>query len=132
MSTKLKQIGKYFELPIIGCKVSACIFHGRICLKFNDKESSTLDIDGEFRMIQFGQEKIFDPTSKESWVSMLDLFGAEVKSAKADAKGWLYVEFDNKNEIVIEDGPFENWHFTKKYENKDPLYVHGGIGRTTF
>jgi hypothetical protein len=41
--------------------------------------------------------------------------------------------FEDKVEIIVEDGPYENWHYTKKNLNNssDSLLIHRGIGRIT-
>ncbi len=44
---------------------------------------------------------------------MRGLFGTMVKSADADEAGWLYVEFDDKSEIIIDDNSKINWKLSK-------------------
>jgi hypothetical protein len=44
------------------------------------------------------------------------------------------VFFEDGSELVVEDGPFENWIFTKVNPDRprDTLRVYGGVGRTTY
>ena len=44
------------------------------------------------------------------------------------------IQLKNKIELEVEDGPYENWHFSLiDGQNKNNnLSVHGGIGRTTW
>ena len=44
----------------------------------------------------------------------------------------LFLIFSDKTELIIDDGPYENWHYTKQYDKSNYLRVHGGVGRTIY
>jgi hypothetical protein len=131
---KLKEKGKYLELPIIGTKIKKLIYDGFLTIVFNDDEESYLGFHADLNICQYNQEKIVDLKSKECLTFLYDQFGQTITEAKADKFGVLFIEFENGTKITVEDGPYENWHYTKRSKgNKiDCLYVHGGVGRTTY
>jgi len=130
---KLKEKGRYYELPIVGLKVVGIHYNGRLKVVFNDKEGSSLDLHGPFKITQYNQTIEYIPTSKDALILLYDLFGVIIKEAIADKEGCLFLVFENQLEITFEDGPYENWHYTKRNINRpqEYLYVHGGVGRTT-
>lgn len=132
----LKEKGRYYELPIIGLKIKKIVYEGLLQLVFNDSEESFLDLHGEFIIQKYNQNFTLTPKDKDALILFYDLFNAKVtiKEAKADKSGRLFLTFENGFELTVEDGPFENWHFTKinKQIPKNNLYVHGGVGKTIF
>ncbi|OLB75902.1 MAG: hypothetical protein AUI14_20105 [Actinobacteria bacterium 13_2_20CM_2_71_6] len=63
------------------------------------------------------------------------LIGIPIREALAHPRrGELLIFFEDGNELVVEDGPYENWHYTKVNPDRrrDVLRVHGGVGRTTY
>ena len=131
---KLKQKGQFLELPIIGLKISNIIYNGMVTLVFDDLEESYLDIHSVFIVSQYNQQKELSQRKKESLVFFHEQYGQVIKEAKASKEGVLFVEFENGTSFIVEDGPYENWHYTKKSTtNKmDALYVHGGVGSTIY
>ncbi|HEY1055275.1 MAG TPA: DUF6188 family protein [Emticicia sp.] len=129
---KIKEIGRYFELPIVGLKINQIIFTGRITLVFDDDEKSYLQLDSEFLVTQYNQTNALNPTSKEALLLFYDHFNQPIKEAKADRNGNLWLTFNNGTELQVEDGPYENWHYTKRsiQRSSDTLSIHGGVGRT--
>ncbi|MCR5887836.1 DUF6188 family protein [Hymenobacter sp. J193] len=130
---KVREVGKYYELPIIGLQINGVQFDGLPRLIFNDAEKSYLDIHGPFVLTRYGQESQLKPRSKEAWSVWYDLFRTEIKSALADRKGSLFLVFTNGWELRVEDGPYENWHYTKQnvHNVRETLTMHGGVGHTT-
>lgn len=126
--------GKYFDLLLSGYTISKIIYDGFISLEFNIKDKTILDFHGEFRLIKFNQSKMLHPNSKETYLNFYDLYGEIIKEGLADKYGNLYMVFENKTEIHVLDGPFENWHFTKHFgqTNERRINVHGGCGKTSF
>src|SRR5687767_3954979 len=122
---KLKEIGRYYELPLAGLKIKEIVYNGMLRLVFDDPEHSFLDLHSEFKVTQFNQTKNFNPREKESIMLFYDLYGKTIVEGKADKYGNLWLCFDNGTEITIEDGPYENWHYTKKSptSSKDHLFV---------
>lgn len=131
---KLKEKGKYLELPLSGTNIKKLIYDGFLTMVFDDEEESYLEFHSEWKVYQYNQEKVINPKSKEGLIFFYDQFGQTIKEAKADKYGVLFIEFENGTKITVEDGPYENWHYTKRSKaNKlDNLYVHGGVGRTTY
>ena len=124
----LERSGKYFLLPLKYFEISDVVWDGLVTLLFNDPKNSQLDIHGEFLV---GSDEVFERYSPRSeWIeNVLESFiGVEIKVAKANSKGYLFITFADKREIIVEDGPFENWHYT----NTDKIFVHGGVGRLTY
>jgi hypothetical protein len=133
MLYQLKERGKYYELPIRGLRFDQIIYNGLLKVVFSDPEKSFLDFHGPLKVTRYNQTEELHPSSKEALNSLYELFGVVVKDAKADREGYLFILFENGFEIIIEDGPYENWHYTKIDINKSSfLYVHGGVGRTIF
>lgn len=131
---KLKEVGRYFELPIDGLKIKEIIFNGMVTIVFNDKENSYLDFHSHFNVTQYNQAKKISPCDKEALILFYNHFNQPIKEAKADRYGNLWLTFSNGPEIHVEDSPYENWHYTKRSTDKpfDTLNVYGGIGRTIF
>ena len=131
MTVRLKEKGRFFELPIVGLHYHRIIYDGLLRIVFADQVNSYLDFHGEFILIRYNQTFHLDPGSKEALLVLYDLFKVRVTEAKADKAGKLFLQFENGVEILVEDGPYENWHYTKITPG-DSLHVHGGVGRTTF
>lgn len=131
---KLKQKGRFYELPIIGLSINRIVFDGLITLVFNDQEQSYLDLHSIFKVIQYNQTINLNPKEKEGLTFFYDQYGKNINDAKADSKGNLWITFENGIEIIVEDGPTENWHYTKinLTNPMNSLKVHGGVGQTTF
>jgi hypothetical protein len=131
---KLNETGKYFELPIGGLKIKEIIFNGLLRLVFDDQENSSLDLHSNFKASQYNQTTDFNPRNQEALVLFFNYFDKPIARAKADKYGNLWLTFENGMEISVADGPYENWHYTKKSStnSKDILFVHGGVGRTTY
>lgn len=127
---KLKQKGKYLELPIAGLKINKILSDGLLTIYFDDREESFLQLHSEFKATRFNQAQEIDPRGKEGLILFHDLIGEGIREAITD-KGVLWLTFQNGTEICVEDGPFENWHYTRR-SGSDTLYVHGGIGRTSY
>ncbi len=130
----LKQRGRYFELPILGMAIKEITYDGMLKLVFDDPEASFLQLHSNFKVIQHNQTKDINPSSLEGLTLFYEHFGMIITTAKADSQGNLLIIFSNETEIIVEDGPLENWHYTKSSltNPKDHLYVHGGVGRTVF
>lgn len=105
---KLKEVGKYFELPIDGLKIKEIIFNGMVIIVFNDKENSYLEFNSDFNVTQYNQAKKISSCDKESLSLLYDHFNQLIKEAKADRHGNLWLTFSNGTEIHVEDGPYEN------------------------
>jgi hypothetical protein len=129
---ELKKKGRYLELPIYGLCIKQIVFDGLLRLVFNDHEKSFLDLHNDFTVEQYNQERKLHPNQKESLIFFYDQFGEEIKEALADTEGNLWITFVNGTKITVEDGPYENWHYTKRnlINKRDSLYVHGGVGST--
>lgn len=130
MKPKLKAVGRYFELPLIGSKVVGIIINGKIRLSFNNILEDFLDIDGEFRIVRHGRDLVYTPNLKEAWTESLNLFNQEIVKALT-LNGMLELTFSDRTELIIEDGPYENWHYKKQYGKSKFFWVHGGVGQTT-
>jgi hypothetical protein len=126
---KLKQRGRYLELPIVGLKVKKILFDGLLTVFLNDEEESFLEFHSTFKVTKHNQTRDIDPRAKDGLIVFHDLIGETIKEAVTD-KGVLWLTFGNETEICVEDGPFENWHYTKRM-GSDTLFVHGGIGKTS-
>jgi hypothetical protein len=131
---KLKQKGRYLEIPIVGLRITKIVYDGHLRLVLNDEEKSYLDLDNVFIVEQYNQQKKLHPAEKESLIFFYDQFAEEIKEAIADRNGNLWVTFQNGTRITVEDGPYENWHYTKmNLRNKiNSVHVHGGAGSTTY
>jgi hypothetical protein len=114
-------------------KINSITYNGFLYIVFNDEEKSSLRLEGEFKVTRYNQTIELSPRSKEALTLFYDLFDVTIKDAKADKGGNLLLAFEDKVEIIVEDGPYENWHYTKRNPNNssDSLFIHGGIGRTT-
>lgn len=63
---KLKERGKFLELPIIGLTIKRLIYDGSLTIVFSDYEESYLEFHSEFKVIQYNQENTINPRDKES------------------------------------------------------------------
>ncbi len=129
MRARLEEKGRYYKLPIEENRIKEIIYSGLITLVFNDADSSYLDIHGNFEITRYNQTTTISPRDKEALLLFYDLFKVSVKEAKADEQGRIFILFENGFELtMMEVGPFETWHYTKKLG----LHVHGGSGRLIF
>ncbi|WP_437963732.1 DUF6188 family protein [Sorangium sp. So ce260] len=95
-------------------------------LKFDDSAESSLFLDGPFFLSAAGEAEEFVPPHAE-WVRdvLSSLIGVRVDSARYDRNSNLRIQFTDERELLVPDGPFENWHTSN---NADTL-LHGGCGR---
>lgn len=130
----LNQRGRYFELPILGMAIKEITYDGMLKLVFDDPEASYLQLHSNFKVIQYNQTRDINPSSLEGLALFYEHFGLIIITAKADSEGNLLIIFSNETEIIVEDGPLENWHYTKcsLINPKDHLFVHGGVGKILF
>lgn len=135
--TKLKTT-KNYEFPIKGFEMYGFDFTYFIRIIFlkNIEEAwkYQLEIHGEYQIKRYGQEYKFKATDIEGYKILLDFTYEKIKSCKADKGGYFWLETEKGNEITIEDGPFENWHFRIYQQTcklKTKLHVIGGVGNTT-
>ncbi len=128
---KLKEKGKYFELPIINLKIKEIIYDGLLTIGFDDYENSYLQIHSIFTVTRNNQTSNIHPNQKDGLILFFDHYKETFKNAQADKHGNLWLTFSNETEIFIADGPFENWHYTKIKTTvpMDSLHVHGGVGK---
>ena len=131
---RLKQKGQYYELPIIGLTIKKIVYDGMLTLVLDDQEEGWLQLHSIFKVTQYNQTRDINPKDKEGITFFYDQYGQPIKDAIADKQGNLWLTFENGTEIKVEDGPYENWHYTKKNlaSPMDGLYVHGGVGQTIF
>jgi hypothetical protein len=132
--SKFSLKGSHYEIPVVGYTVTACVYDGFIGFRFRNADISVLKIHGEFSLSQFGRKQRYSAGDRSAWAATLELFGMNVQEAKADRSGNLYLTFSNGVEIIVEDGPYENWHYTRTDHQKpqESLHVHGGAGQTVF
>lgn len=135
--TKLKTT-KHHELPIKGFPIYGFDFTYFIRIEFKEDYETywkyQLTIYGEYRIKRYGQEYKFLATDIEGYKILLDFTNEKVKFCKADKNGNLWLETEKGNEIIIEDGPYENWEFkvyqqTRKIKTK--IHMIGGVGNTS-
>jgi hypothetical protein len=109
-------------LPIAGHVVLNVSGTYRFELHFDDAARSRLRIDGPFCL----GEECFEPPCDEAVRGKVRLLiGARVRAARFDRRSNLRISFDDGRVLRVDDGPFENWHFS----NDDGLRLHGGVGR---
>ena len=90
---KLKEKGRFYELPIEGVRIKEIIHSGLITLVFNDADSSCLDLYGNLEITRYNQTDILNPRDKEAFLLFYDLFEVCIKEAKADKQGRLSITF---------------------------------------
>jgi len=94
-----------------------------------------LSIDGDFKIIRFGKETQCAPYQAESWKILVDFDQEEIYKLEADKSGNLWIETTKGNQLIVEDGPYENWHLRsykvidRKFLNN--FHIIGGVGNTS-
>lgn len=111
-----------YILPIAGRVVLDVTGSHRFELHFDDPAHSHLRIDGPFCL---GEVRIEPPCDAPQRDEARLLIGARVRAARFDRRSNLRVSFEDGRLLRVDDGPFENWHFT----NDDGVRLHGGVGR---
>jgi hypothetical protein len=129
---KLKELGRFLELPISGLSIKKIVFDGFLTLVFTDAEESFLEITAAFTVERHHYTSTMLPADKEGFLFFHEHFREPIKEAKADRQGNLWLTFSNGITLAIEDGPYENWHYTKHSLTTPTtwLRVHGGAGQT--
>lgn len=134
MNRQIK-VGKYFIIPIDKFIISSFDFTKFIRIQFvlepEDNWDYELEIWGDYQIKWYGKEHSFNSIDIEGYKHLLDFSNEEVKSCKADKSENLWLNTTNKNELIIEDGPFENWQFKihkriPRFKTKSHLI--GGVG----
>jgi hypothetical protein len=122
-------MGKNIELPIVNLVVEKVVYEGRYTFVLKDKRDgseSTLEIHNTF-LVECGDDVV--PVKMHSGEAHYLAEGFQccvVESAfSRHGSGELRVELSNGQTIIVEDGPYENWHYIKIGQH----YIHGGIGR---
>ncbi|RSK42300.1 DUF6188 family protein [Hymenobacter perfusus] len=133
----LKETGRYYVIPLMGCAIQQIEYNGLVRLVFADADERVfLDLHGEFQVEASGHITTFSPRQKEALLLFFDWFQTNVtiEEAKADKQGQLFLKLSNRQELIVQDGPFENWHFTilNRQSPSKNLFVHGGVGTTYF
>jgi Family of unknown function (DUF6188) len=131
---KLRQKGRYLQLPVVGVTIKKILFDGMLTIFLDDPEESFFQFHSILKVAEYNQTRDIDPRSKDGLILFHGLLGQKIKEAKTDGHGSLILAFANDVEIVVEDGPYENWHYIRKslISPTDSLYVHGGVGRTIY
>jgi Family of unknown function (DUF6188) len=131
---RLIKSGTGYELPIIGLTIKQILFNGFTTIYFNDDEESWLDFHSEFKVDDSNQRSTVSPRDKQAFQLFFDLMTHSIVKAIGD-NGYLFLTFSNGTKLTVEDGPYENWHYTKitiSDNKKNCLHVHGGVGRIIF
>ena len=125
MNTKRRQhlTGKRLTIPVRGYCISELIGEARPRLVFNDPGRSEIDLHGEFRIDAAGVRSTYAPLDATTLPVLESLQLVEVADARASRRGELEIRFVDDRVLVVEDGPYENWH----YENAAGLRIHGGL-----
>ncbi|MGI4863148.1 MAG: hypothetical protein ACRYFZ_04445 [Janthinobacterium lividum] len=131
----LREKGRYYELPLAGCKLCKIAYNGVLCLYFDESDETYLTLIGKFELVEHGQTSILLPTSREALLVCYDLLnaGITIKSAQADKEGRLFLVFDNKLELTVA-GPSDYWDFTHRSSQnaRNNVSVSGGLGYLDF
>jgi hypothetical protein len=123
--------GKHLLLPLSGEHIVAV--DDGVTVRFSDP-TSTLQVHGEV-VLRLASDPSIPVRAKGLGASINPLIGVPIREALArDRRGELLVFFEDGSELVVEDGPFENWIYVKVNPDRprDTLRVYGGIGRTTY
>jgi hypothetical protein len=129
---ELARRGRYLVLPISGEHIVAV--EDGITVRFSDTAGSTLEVRGE-TTLRLASDPSTMLRTREPGAHFAKLIGVPIREACAHPRrGELQILFEDGSELVVEDGPYENWHYTKVNPDRrnDVLRVHGGIGRTTY
>jgi|SRR5579864_1308549 len=115
-------------LPLHGHAVSDVTGTGRFVLFFDDPAQSRLSLDGSFQIRVDNETQEYTPLNPD-WVRdvLLSFVGVRVNSARYNRRSRLIIRFSDDRELIIDDGPFENWH----YSNSSGLSLHGGVGKVS-
>jgi hypothetical protein len=127
---ELGRRGKYLLLPISGERIVAV--DDGITVRFSDP-GSTLEVRGEITLCLAS-----DPPTRTRAPGLgrhvEPLLGIPIREARAHPRrGELLISFEDGSELVVEDGPYENWSYGKVDPERPgkALRVYGGVGRTT-
>jgi hypothetical protein len=127
----LERRGRYLLLPLSGEHITAV--DGGVTARFSDG-TSTLHVHGDV-VLRLASDPSTPVRTKGLGAPTNPLIGVPIREALArDRRGELLVCFEDGSELVVEDGPFENWQYIKVNPDRprDTLRVNGGVGRTTF
>jgi hypothetical protein len=128
---ELGRRGKYLLLPLSGEQIVAV--DDGVTARFSDA-SSTLHVHGEVTM-RLASDPSTLVRAHGLGAHVNPLIGVPIREALArDRRGELLIFFEDGSELVVEDGPFENWTYIKVNPDRrrDTLRVYGGVGRTTY
>jgi len=104
-------------------------------LSKDDTPSPTflIRISNEFELEQFGKIEHHSYVENETLKRSIDLIGLRIKNIFASKNGHLFLSFDNKLEIRINDSPYESWIIYKILSHqKLNSWIIGGVGSTSY
>ncbi|XXX72424.1 DUF6188 family protein [Sorangium sp. So ce134] len=115
-----------YTLPLAGHALRDVEGDVHFDLKFDDSAESCLRLEGPFSLSAAGAVEAFAPPHP-AWVRdvLSSLIGVRVDSARYDRNSNLRIKFADERELLVPDGPFENWHTSNNMDTR----LHGGVGR---
>lgn len=116
-----------YALPLMGHAMHDVTGEGRFTLWFDNPAKGRLLLAGPFNVVASGERITFEPPCPE-WVRsvLLSLCAIQISGSRFTRTSQLFLKFADGRELRVEDGPFENWH----YSDDSGLSIHGGVGRT--
>jgi len=117
-----------YSIPLEGHAISNVEGDARFVLVFDDPLQSRMYLDGSFSIGTQNERDVFDPPC-EDWVRdvLLSLAGVKISAASYNSQSYLRISFEDGRDLSVDDGPYENWHYT----NSSGTCIHGGVGRTS-
>lgn len=123
--SKLKERGRYYELPLKGHAVATVSVGPFASITAKDPAMTTVVFWLPFVLRRFGQTVSIDPGDPKSVAPLLALVRAEVYDATSDKRGFLTIRFEDGSTIESEPGEYEGWELT----NNTGIHVIGAVGR---
>jgi len=116
-----------YSIPLAGHALADVEGSARPELVFDDEARSRLWLEGPFSLHTAAERgDLFQPPCPD-WVRdvLLSLLRVKVIDARYNRNGTLRVTFEDGRCLTVDDGPYENWH----YSNANGDRIHGGVGR---
>lgn len=114
---------QYWELPLVGGRVSRCAVDEAFRLEISAASSLTLVVEEAFTVTEGQIVRQFSPADRRQLGDALTLYGKEIAAARANKGGALEVRFADGAVLLVPPNPdYEAWEL----HGSDGLSMIGG------
>ena len=121
------RIGHFFALPFEGKKIeNVSRFLSFFTFNMNDR-TVELQLNSDYFILVHGEQyQVHGLDFDFKDFLEFSIKDKLVTKARSDQYGTLEIHIEGDIVIIVDDDPFETWHYSDKEKR---IYIHGGCGR---